>query len=87
MKEPDSMNRISIGAFTTASISAATALLLALPAQANQPNMKAALASLNEAKQSLQKASSGKDGHRVKAMELIDEAIEQVKKGIEAGRD
>lgn len=81
------MKRISIGSLTTASIFAAAAMMLALPAQANQPNMKAALASLNEAKQSLRKATSGKDGHRVKAIELIDEAIEQVKKGIEAGRD
>jgi hypothetical protein len=80
------MKRMAIGTLTTASISAAAALMLALPAQANQPNMKAALASLNEAKQSLEKASSGKGGHRVKAIELIDEAIEQVKKGIKAGR-
>jgi hypothetical protein len=48
-----------------------------------QPHMKAALAQLQAAKASLEKASADKGGHRVKAIALTNEAIEQTKKGIE----
>jgi hypothetical protein len=51
-----------------------------------QPHMTAALASLESAKASLEKATADKGGHRVKAIELINSAIEEVKKGIEAGK-
>lgn len=49
-----------------------------------QPAMRSALSSLKAAKVSLKLATSDKGGHRVKAIALVDEAIEQVKKGIEA---
>jgi hypothetical protein len=49
-----------------------------------QPHMKSALASLTSAKGQLQKATHDKGGHRAKAVQLTDEAIEQVKKGIAA---
>ena len=59
-------------------------LLLAAPAFAEpQPHMKAALASLETAKAQLEKASADKGGHRVKAIELINSAMEEVRKGIE----
>lgn len=62
----------------------AAALWLASSAcLANQPNMEAALASLQEAKESLQKAVADKGGHRVKAMKAVDSAIAEVKAGIE----
>ncbi len=48
-----------------------------------QPFMQAALRSLEDAKASLQRASHDKGGHRVKAIALINEAIDQVKKGID----
>lgn len=80
------MKRSTITSFAVASLGATAALMVSFPAQANQPNMKAALASLNEAKQHLKQATTGKGGHRVKAIELIDEAIEEVRKGIQAGR-
>jgi hypothetical protein len=48
-----------------------------------QPHMRAALQQLEAAKDQLQKASHDKGGHRVKAIALTSEAIEQVKKGIE----
>jgi hypothetical protein len=48
-----------------------------------QPHMQAALASLRVAKDQLQKASPDKGGHRVKAIALTDQAIDEVKKGIE----
>lgn len=48
-----------------------------------QPHMRNALGLLENAKKQLQAASSDKGGHRVKAIEHVDAAIEQVKKGIE----
>jgi len=63
---------------------AVAALLLAAPAFAEpQPHMKAALKSLEEAKVQLEKATADKGGHRVKAIALINSAIEETKKGIE----
>ena len=47
-----------------------------------QPHMKAALASLKQAKEQLEKATPDKGGHRVKALEALDKAIEQTEKGI-----
>jgi len=48
----------------------------------NQPHMQAALKSLQQAKIELEKAAHDKGGHRVKAIELIDQAISEVKQGI-----
>ena len=48
-----------------------------------QPHMKAALESLHKAKMQLEKAEPDKGGHRVKAIELVTQAIEEVKMGIE----
>jgi len=50
---------------------------------ADQPNMEAALLSLQQAKESLQKAVADKGGHRVKAIKTVDAAIAEVKAGIE----
>ncbi|MBF0506009.1 MAG: hypothetical protein HQL09_04150 [Nitrospirae bacterium] len=52
---------------------------------ADEPHMRAALERLKEAKEQLEKAAPNKGGHREKAIELINHAIEQVKKGIEFG--
>jgi hypothetical protein len=51
----------------------------------NQPHMIAALEALEQAKKELEVAEHNKGGHRVKAIELVNKAIEQTKKGIEAG--
>jgi uncharacterized protein HemX len=51
----------------------------------NQPHMMAALEALQKAKMELDVAEHNKGGHRVKAIELVHKAIEQTKKGIEAG--
>jgi hypothetical protein len=48
-----------------------------------QPMMRAALGNLQQAKANLEKATTDKGGHRVKALALVNEAIEQVQKGIE----
>lgn len=50
-----------------------------------QPNMKAALEALKDARMKLERAEHNKGGHREKAIMFIDKAIEQVKKGIEVG--
>jgi len=52
---------------------------------ADEPHMRAALEHLREARQQLEKAVPDKGGHREKAIELIDRAMEQIKKGIEVG--
>jgi uncharacterized protein HemX len=54
-------------------------------AAVNQPHMMAALEALQKAKMELEVAEHNKSGHRVKALELVHKAIEQTKKGIEAG--
>lgn len=50
----------------------------------NQPNMDAALGYLQQAKSSLQQSAHNKGGHRVRAINLIDQAITQVRRGIAA---
>ena len=47
-----------------------------------QPHMQNALGSLQSAKNQLQQASSNKGSHRVRAIELIDQAISEVQAGI-----
>jgi hypothetical protein len=47
-----------------------------------QPNMEAAMQQLRAARASLQNASTDKGGHRVRAMQLIDQAMGEVEAGI-----
>jgi hypothetical protein len=49
---------------------------------ADQPHMRAALNALRNARSELQRASSNKGGHRAKAIDLVNQAITQVEKGI-----
>jgi hypothetical protein len=51
----------------------------------HQPHMIAALEALNKARAELEVAEHNKGGHREKALELVNKAIVQTKKGIEAG--
>jgi hypothetical protein len=48
-----------------------------------QPHMAAALDELRAARGELQAAEADKGGHRVRAIELVDGAIEQVRRGID----
>ena len=52
----------------------------------DQPHMQNALTALENAKDSLEKATTDKGGHRNKALDYVKDAIKEVKKGIEAGR-
>jgi len=51
----------------------------------HQPHMMAALEALQKAKVELEAGEHNKGGHREKALELVHRAIEQTRKGIEAG--
>ncbi len=51
----------------------------------DQPRMMAALDHLRAARAELERASHNKGGHRVEAIKMIDRAIVQVQKGMEAG--
>jgi hypothetical protein len=51
----------------------------------DQPHMQAALDFLRSAKSDLERATTDKGGHRVNAIKLVEGAIDEVKKGIEAG--
>jgi hypothetical protein len=55
-------------------------------AKPDQPHMQNALSALENAKDSLNKATADKGGHRAKALDYVKDAIDEVKKGIEAGR-
>ncbi len=59
----------------------------ATPAFADQPRMHKALDLLRAARAELQGAAANKGGHRVKAIEAVDRAINQVKAGIESARN
>ena len=48
-----------------------------------QPEMDAAIQHLREAQQNLQAATADKGGHRVNALQLIDQAIAEVQAGIQ----
>jgi hypothetical protein len=52
----------------------------------DQPHMQNALTALENAKDSLNQATADKGGHRAKALDYVRDAINEVKKGIEAGR-
>jgi hypothetical protein len=52
----------------------------------DQPHMQTALDALKSAKNNLDRATPDKGGHRAKALDLVKDAIDEVKKGIEAGR-
>jgi hypothetical protein len=54
-------------------------------AEAGQGNMQGALSALEQARGQLQSAATDKAGHRVKAMEATEHAIEETRAGIAAG--
>ena len=52
---------------------------------ADQPHMQAALDHLRQAKSNLENASSDKGGYRKRAIDEVNNAIDETKKGIDAG--
>jgi hypothetical protein len=47
----------------------------------HEPHMSAALGHLQEARAELERAASNKGGHKERAMQLVDQAIQQVRQG------
>jgi hypothetical protein len=62
----------------------AEALFAAAP---DQPHMQTALTALQSAKNNLERATTDKGGHRAKALEFVNSAIDEVNLGIQAGRN
>ena len=54
-------------------------------AAAPQPHMRAAYSALQTAGRELKKSRHDKGGHRVRALELVNQAMREVRKGIAAG--
>ena len=52
----------------------------------DQPHMERAKDALESAKNNLERATADKGGHRAKALDYVRDAIDEVKKGIEAGK-
>ena len=51
----------------------------------DQPHMQAALDLLRQARTNLERATTDKGGYRKKAIDEVNKAIDETKKGIEAG--
>lgn len=79
------MNIWKVSTFVLGAVVAAGAVYAtATPASAEpQPNMQAALTLLRGAKGHLEIATADKGGHRVKAIELTNRAIEEVQLGVQ----
>ena len=58
------------------------ALIYSLSAVAAQPHMDNALSALRNARTELNQAEANKGGHRVRAIQLVDSAIAEVKSGM-----
>ena len=71
---------------TALTLVAAFAAMNATLMKADQPRMQRALELLRQARAEIQAASPTKGGHRITAVEHINQAIEQVEKGIEYDR-
>lgn len=71
-------------------VALATGLMVAMsavPAMAqNQPKMEAALRNLQRARSDLSTAATNKGGHRVRAMRLVDQAINETRAGMAYAR-
>ena len=53
----------------------------------DQPHMQNALNALENAKDNLNRATADKGGHRARALDYVRDAISEVRKGIDAGRN
>ncbi|MBA2704166.1 MAG: hypothetical protein H0U60_09970 [Blastocatellia bacterium] len=60
-------------------------LLAIVGTSPDQPRMQRALDLLRDAKSNLDAATSDKGGHRARAIRYVNNAIDEVKKGIDAG--
>ena len=80
------MTVLLVLALGTPTIGAAPAPAAPTPPPFDQPHMQAALDHLRAAKADLDQAPADKGGHRVRALQLVKNAIAEVDKGIEYDR-
>ncbi|WP_448148234.1 hypothetical protein [Labrys miyagiensis] len=78
-----SLSRRQIAALAAGGAAAGLIAASTTSAVAYQGNMERALSSLYEALALLREATPNKGGHRVKAMQLVQQAIEQTEAGID----
>jgi hypothetical protein len=83
MTENTSSRRDVLRIALTGAAAASVVAVTAGTAEAYQGNMERSLSSLYDALSELREASSNKGGHRVNAMNLIQQAITEVNAGIE----
>jgi hypothetical protein len=81
----DSLMSLAVLGAAGAAAAMGVSALTTVPAEADQPHMDAALSDLQAALSQLEAATPDKGGHRVKAMELVREAISQTNEGIAVG--
>jgi hypothetical protein len=81
--------KISTAAFAVAFATSLSVNLFSagVSADEKQPHMNAALKELDSAHKQLMEAAHDKEGHRKEAAKLTEKAIDETKKGIEAGED
>jgi hypothetical protein len=77
------VNRRQLAALATGAAAAGLTIAGTQGAVAYQGNMERAMSALYDALASLREATPDKGGHRVNAMNLIQQAIVQVQAGIE----
>ncbi len=70
-----------------AALVAALPFAVACGGTMGQPNMQSALSALESARGSLERSAHDKGGHRVRALELVNQAISEVQAGIEVGAE
>jgi hypothetical protein len=76
--------RRELGLLATGAVVASGLIAAAKPAAAvPQPDMERAREALINSKHLLEAAADDKGGHKIKAVQLIEQAIEEVKAGIE----
>ncbi|WP_095201897.1 hypothetical protein [Mesorhizobium carmichaelinearum] len=80
----DSLRNIAMLGMAGAAV-ATSATVLATSAEAAQPHMNKALNDLQAALNQLQAALPDKGGHRVKAIALVKDAIDETTKGMAVG--
>ena len=72
--------------FTLPLVIGSAVLGFACATMADQPRMRAALDALQGAKAQLEQADRDKGGHRARAEQLVNQAIAEVRAGIEYDR-
>ncbi len=79
-------SKFTVGFGSVAALATAAAIGFgAGTAQSQQPHMQNALGYLQSARSELQQAMADKGGHRVAAINLVNQAITQVQAGIAVG--